>query len=300
MGLETFNTVKLVPPVKSQSIELMRPVFNNSICEKKRTGAPFVVSRCEVPKVALMSAFPPANCTTSTYGSRSIAAGTTVTGPVAVANGAVDVTGTVTGDVVTWRGDIVVHTGGVVTGNAIAIGGVVRLDGGQVHGQTLTVDDAGSAPVAAPARILDRLAIVAGWLAIALAVSVGVLVLAPQNLSAVADALERHYGSTLVAGVAGQLALAPVLVAIVVALVLSLLGILLVPFAVVAYVIIAAGVVTLGMLATAVVIGRGWRSAPPGTERARTPATLRALVVGIAVLLSPWVVAALLAPWPTA
>ena len=42
-------------------------------------------------------------------------------------------------------------------------------------------------------------------------VSVGVLVLAPQNLSAVADALERHYGSTLVAGVAGQLALAPVL-----------------------------------------------------------------------------------------
>ena len=235
-----------------------------------------------------------------TPGPRSIAAGTTVTGPVAVANGAVDVTGTVTGDVVTWRGDIVVHTGGVVTGNAIAIGGVVRLDGGQVHGQTLTVDDAGSAPVAAPARILDRLAIVAGWLAIALAVSVGVLVFAPHNLSAVADVLERHYGSTLVAGLAGQLALAPVLLAIVVALVLSLLGILLIPFAIVVYVIIAAGVVTLGLLATAVVIGRGWRSAPPGTERARTPATLRALVVGIVVLLSPWLVAALLALWPTA
>ena len=220
-----------------------------------------------------------------TTGPRSIVAGTTVTGPVAVANGAVDVTGTVIGDVVAWRGDVVVHTGGVVTGNAIAIGGTVRLDGGQVHGQTLTVDDTAAPAVAEPAHVLDRLAIVAGWLAIALAVSVGVLVLAPHNLSAVADALERHYGSTLVAGLAGQLALAPVLLAIVVALVLSLLGILLIPFAIVVYVIIAAGVVTLGLLATAVVIGRGWRSAPPGTERARTPATLRALVVGIVVLL---------------
>lgn len=234
-----------------------------------------------------------------TAGPRTVVAGSTVTGPVAAANGAVDVSGTVNGDVVAWRGDVIVHAGGVVTGNPIAIGGTVRLDGGQVQGQTLTVDDAAAA-APAPARILDRLAIVAGWLAIALAVCVGVLVLAPKNLSAVADALERHYGSTLVAGIAGQLALAPVLAAIVVALVLTLLGILLVPFAIVAYVIIAAGVVTLGLLATAAVIGRGWRAAPPGTERARTPATLRALVVGIVVLLSPWAAAALLAPWPTA
>lgn len=237
-------------------------------------------------------------------GSRTVAATEHTVGPLAVSNGTVDIYGSVDGDVVTFRGDIVVHAGGTVSGNAIAIGGKVRVDGGQVRGQSLELSDGVSAgapePASAGSRILSRLALVGGWLTVLLVISIGVLVLASDNLAAVADALERHYGSTLVAGVAGQVAFAPLLVAILVALVLSVLGILLVPFAAVAYIIIAAGLVTLGYLATAVVIGRGWRPAPPGSDLAQRAATLRALVVGVCILLSPWAVAALLAPWPVA
>ncbi len=237
-------------------------------------------------------------------GARSIAAGDTSTGTVAVANGTAEIRGTVTGDVVTYRGDIVVLAGGEITGNAIAIGGKVRAEGGRIGGQTLqlagdlTEPDAGSGSVGS--LIAGRLALVGGWLAILIVISVGVLVLASDNLSAVADALERHYGRTLVAGVAGQVAALPLLVALLIALVLSVLGILLVPFAAVAYVIVVAGIVTLGFLGTALVVGRGWRPAPPGGDRARRAAALRALVIGNVVLLSPWAIAGALAPWPLA
>lgn len=240
-----------------------------------------------------------------TSGEITVPSGTRVAGPLAASNGSVHVFGTVTGDVIAYRGDVVVHEKGEVTGNAISIGGAVRVEGGHVAGQTLTlggdVPGPGAGQAIPPAnRTMHQLALVGGWIAIILIISVGVLVLATDNLSAVADALERHYGSSLVAGIAGQVAFAPLLVAILVALILSVLGILLVPFAAVAYVIVAAGLVTLGFLATAVVVGRGWRPAPPGSDRAKRAATLRALIVGVLVLLSPWLVAALLASWPTA
>lgn len=235
-------------------------------------------------------------------GAMTIAAGSRVDGPVAISGGSAEVYGTVNGDLATFGGDINVHERGEITGNAIAIGGVVHVRGGHVGGQTLTLSSEFDvpAPVDASKRIMQRLALVGGWFCVLIALSVGVLVLASDNLSAVADALERHYGSTLVAGLAGQVAFAPLLVALIVALVLSVLGILLVPFAAVAYVILAAGLISLGFLATAVVIGRGWRSAAPGSDRARRAATLQAMVVGIVVLLLPWALAALLAAWPVA
>jgi hypothetical protein len=155
-------------------------------------------------------------------GARNIDAGTKTDGPIAVSNGTVDVYGTVNGDVVTFRGDIVVHERGEITGNAIAIGGVVHVRGGHVGGQTLTVSgelkDGPAIPVAPSRRVMQQLALVGGWLCVLLALSIGVLVLASDNVTAVADALERHYGSTLVAGIAGQVAFAPLFVALIVAL----------------------------------------------------------------------------------
>jgi len=155
-------------------------------------------------------------------------------------------------------------------------------------------------PLSASERVGRQLLLVAAWLTILLVIGAGTLMFASDNLMAVADALERHYGTAIVAGLAGQVAFAPLLAALIVALVLTILGILLIPFAIVSYVIVAAGIVTLGFLATAVVVGRGWRPVSAVTERARRAATLRALVVGNVVLVAPWAAAALLAAWPVA
>ena len=98
-------------------------------------------------------------------------------------------------------------------------------------------------------------------------VGIGVLVFASPNLDAVSDALERGFGRSLLAGIATQLALAPALALLCVGLVLTILGALLIPFAVVAYILAAAGLVTLGLLAIAR-IGRPHR-ARRGRRRTR-------------------------------
>src|SRR5687767_6963312 len=63
-----------------------------------------------------------------TLGPRTIPAGTTIRGAV-VARGPVIVAGRVEGAVVSLAGDVTVARGGVVTGDALAVGGRVIADG---------------------------------------------------------------------------------------------------------------------------------------------------------------------------
>ncbi|MGH7620374.1 MAG: hypothetical protein ACREPM_24420, partial [Gemmatimonadaceae bacterium] len=80
-----------------------------------------------------------------TYGNRSIAANTTVDGPIAVAHGDLDVYGTVNGDIVALYGNIRVHRSARVTGDAWAVGGTVLIDGGLVEGEQRAITGGGPA-----------------------------------------------------------------------------------------------------------------------------------------------------------
>ena len=130
-------------------------------------------------------------------------------------------------------------------------------------------------------------------------VGIGVLIFASTNLDAVSDALERSFGRSLLAGIATQLALAPGLALVCVALTLTILGILLIPFAIVAYVLAAAGLVTLGYLAIARLAGRTVLGANEAGDGARRAAALRGLVYGLLLLMVPWLAAGALAWSPT-
>jgi hypothetical protein len=243
-----------------------------------------------------------------TFGDATIAARSKPAGTVAVANGTVHVRGIVDGDVVTYAGEIIVHQGGEIRGNAIAILGKVTFDGGQVDGESLSLSgDLAAAPGAgaagarsAPGVMMHEFALAGGWLAVLVIVGIGVLVFASSNLDAVADTLERNFGRALLAGVAAQLALFPMLAILLVGLALTLIGILLIPFAVVAYVLAAAGLVTLGYLAIANITGRSFINPSADGERARRLAALQGVLVGLFVLMSPWFVAAALSWSPMA
>src|SRR5712671_3497942 len=65
---------------------------------------------------------------------RTVPTGTTVRGTI-VARGPVDVAGRVEGSVVSLAGDVTVRRGGVVTGDALAVGGRVIADSGRVDGE---------------------------------------------------------------------------------------------------------------------------------------------------------------------
>ncbi len=238
-------------------------------------------------------------------GARTVQAGETVRGTV-VARGPIDVAGHVEGSVVSLSGDVRVHRGGVVSGDAIAVGGRVIADSGIVEGEMRSMSalpsllPVAAAPVVArtPAqRTLDAVRVVAGTFFVLLIIAVGVVLFAGPNLNEVVSTVERRFGRAFVVGLVGQLLVLPGLVVLVVALALTLIGILLIPFAIVAYGIAVAGLVTLGFLAVARLVGGALVRGNASSERSRSLATL---AVGIAVFFALWAVAALLVWAPLA
>ena len=236
---------------------------------------------------------------------RSIAAGTTVTGTV-VARGPVEVYGRVDGSVVSLAGNVTVHRGGVVTGDALAVGGRVTADSGQVGGEmramsvlpTIFGSASAGADTRTPAqRTIESAKIVSGCFAILLIIAVGVLLFAGPNLDEVVTTIHGRFVRAFWYGVLGQLLALPVLLTLIAALALTIIGILLIPFAIVAYAIAVAGLLTLGFLAVARLVGGAlWR----GNDASARGRALGALCVGVALFFVIWIIGSLLAWAPLA
>jgi hypothetical protein len=234
-----------------------------------------------------------------TTGARTVPVGAVVLGTLVV-RGPVDVFGRVDGSVVSLGGDVILHPGGAVSGDVLSVGGRIAADSGRVDGEMRTmsalptlVAPARLAPVRArtPAqRTWDGVRLVTASFAVLLFVALGVLLFAARNLDEVVGTLERRFARAFWVGVAGQLLILPAGVLLLVALAVSIVGILLIPFAIVAYAVAVAGIVTLGFLAVARLIGGALWQPASATARART---LGALALGIAVFFALWMVAAL-------
>jgi hypothetical protein len=239
---------------------------------------------------------PPADSISS--GGLVVPAGATV-GRVAVAGGTLEILGTVTGDAIAIDGQVVVRPGGHVLGNAFAAKGLVTIDsGGRVDGEVRTISgDLGAFPAlgrsdAAAARArtpLGAVQLVLASLAVIVVLGIGVLVAAGEYLDGVLVTLERSIGRALLVGVGAQLAIAPVLVVLCIALLVTVIGALLIPFAIVAYAIAVAGLVTLGFLAAALLTGHALSGRQAATARATA---LKALLLGLAVYFGLWLLAA--------
>lgn len=239
---------------------------------------------------------PPAD--SFSVGNLEVAAGTTRQGPLAVARGNLDVRGRVEGSVLALHGDVVVHSGGHVTGDVSAIDGKVRVSGGIVDGNIRSVTGvaggflaraAGRAEDARPLTTWDALRMVLAWFAILCAIGIGVLLFAERNLNGVVVALERDFSRAFWIGVLAQLAAIPVLLVVLVGLAVTLIGILLIPFAVVAYIVALAGLVTLGFLAVSRFTGAAFAGAAGDSGR---KVSLRALLIGITLYTGLWLLAA--------
>jgi hypothetical protein len=235
-----------------------------------------------------------------TVGNRVVPADATESGTGAVARGDLDVFGTILGDAVAVGGDVVVHPGGRVRGNALSALGRVRADGGVIDGEMRTMQGP-IGPIAGTARAVATspaaatylaLKISLGWLVLLCFIGIGVLMFAERYLEGVVETVEHTFSRSFWAGVVGQLALLPAFLVLIVALAITLVGILLIPFGVVAFWIAAAGLTTIGFLALAQVTGQALlrgRAREALTDRG---ATLRALVAGVVVYTGFWVIAA--------
>ena len=230
-------------------------------------------------------------------GNHEVPAGATRQGTAAVARGNLAIRGRVTGDAIALHGDVIIHPGGVVDGNAIAVDGRVRTIGGVVAGDVRSIRGvaggilaraAGRARTDEPVTTWSAIKMVIGWFAVLFAIGIGVLLFAERNLDAVVRTLEQQFARAFWVGALAQLAAIPALILILVALTLSLIGILLIPFAVVAYVVALAGLLTLGFIAVARFTGRAFfRDATVSRK-----VNLRSLFLGLVIYLGLWFLAA--------
>jgi hypothetical protein len=233
-------------------------------------------------------------------GPRVVGAGERVAGDVLTYRGDLEVLGEVDGNAISIGGDLIVQTGATIRGDAIALGGTVRHEGGLVMGESRSV--AGHAPgieplfAERPAAVRgprEVLSFVAAWFAVMAAISFAVLLLARSNLVTAADRIRNDFGKALLVGLIGQLALAPALVLLVAGLALTIIGILLIPFALVAYLLAVIGMAMLGFLAMASANGRSLRR---GDGDESVGDVTRHLMIGLAAYFALWAVAALVGP----
>jgi hypothetical protein len=229
-------------------------------------------------------------------GTQEVPAGSTRQGTIAVARGDLAVKGRVVGNAIAVHGDVVVHPGGSVSGNAIAVDGRVRTVGGVVEGDVRSIRGltggilarAAGSGVDEPTNTWSALKMVIGWFAILIAIGIGVLLFAERNLDGVVTALERDFSRSFWMGLLTQVATIPVLLLLLVGLAVSIIGILLIPFAVVAYVVALAGLLTLGFIAVARFTGRAFFRSSEHTRAVH----LRSLFLGLVIYLGLWLLAA--------
>lgn len=137
---------------------------------------------------------------------------------------------------------------------------------------------------------------VAGTFGIGLIIGLVVLATAGEALYAVAKSAARDVSGSFWIGVLAQLLAVPVLAVMVIACAITIIGILAIPVAALAWALALSGAITLGILGVAMVIGRAVAGRGRGTtERS---AALRGLTVGLIALSLVWFGAALASQVP--
>ena len=239
-------------------------------------------------------------------GGRTIAAGTTVRGPVVVAGGDLVVLGTIEGSAVAIAGDVDVRDGGKISGDAIAAFGEVHAPAGTIGGEVRSLTGRWGESLRSTMRgdgleptKRSPLQFALGWFAVMLLIGLGVLVFASSYLDGVVDVLQESFWRSFFVGIAGELGIFPAMLLLVVALAVTVIGALLIPFAVVAFVFAVAGLATLGFIAVAQLTG----GSIGGRDAARLSArgsALRAVIFGVSIYMGLWLVATALGGVPAA
>jgi len=231
-------------------------------------------------------------------GDYSIAANENVPGHLLVVQGTADVYGKLLGNLVTVDGDVVLHPGGVIAGDVLTLGGEVRDEGGEIGGEVRTFRTATvlaaplvsqPAPPGALGTVFRRIAGVVGVFLTLGALGFGLVMFGRPNLEVVSDTVSHSFGRAFATGQLGQLLLLPTFGMLVVGLILSVVGIVLLPFAVVVYVLLVIVAALGGYLAVAHAMGETYtRRRLALGAMIGSPNSYRYVLVGLGALAAFW------------
>jgi hypothetical protein len=239
-----------------------------------------------------------------TRGSHVVGPNETAQGSVVVLNGNLDVYGTVRGNAAAIRGDVILHRGARVTQNAVAAFGQVRNEGAAVGGAIRMYDRndfrrAAMRSHAAPFvyRPWHAFGVSIGWLLLVTIIGFAALSIAGDKVDVVVNTLRGGVGKSFASGLLGQLLIVPGAVAVIVLLAVSIVGILIIPLGLIAYIALLLGLGMLGFIAAALLTGSAITARNKKDETPRG-AMLRAFLVGASVYIGIWIVAAVFSWMP--
>jgi hypothetical protein len=227
-------------------------------------------------------------------GARTIESAQRLTGDVATWHGPLEVRGTVDGNAVAIGSDVVVLPGGHVRGDALSVGGQVRMAGGTVDGETRTISAFSVGPIAGarltPAQATRRaLSLAVACFLILVAMALAVAIGARTHLETIAATIRTDFWRSFLVGLLGEVAALPLFLLSMVALAITIVGILLIPFAAVAYALAVLGALDLGFLAMSLIAGDALLR-DEGSARDPRPIVTH-LIAGLSVFLVLWLLA---------
>ncbi len=228
-------------------------------------------------------------------GDFSIGSDQTVTGDLLVLEGTADVYGRLDGNLVSWGGDIVLHSGAVVAGDVLALDGQVRLEGGEVTGEVRTMSSpvAQQTPAVAPSPMRHIFRSFAGTVGVFLTLLLagfGAVLFGKSPLEVTSDTVRSSFTRAFIVGLLGQILVLPTFGMLIVGLILTVAGILLIPFVVIVFALLLIAGVVGGALAVAHAMGESITRRQMAQGRALSPNSYRYLVVGLACIFAPWLV----------
>jgi hypothetical protein len=129
--------------------------------------------------------------------------------------------------------------------------------------------------------------IVIGWLVIVGLIGFALMAFGADKLAIVIRTMQGGVGKSLGSGILGQLAIVPGAVAVCALLAATLIGILLIPLGLMAFMFVVAGIAMFGFVAVATMTGQALSA---GSKRDETEhgAMLRSFVIGTAVFMGMW------------
>ncbi len=136
-----------------------------------------------------------------------------------------------------------------------------------------------------------------GWLLLVSVVGFALLAFGADKVQIVVNTVQSGVGKSLGTGILGHIAIVPGALAVVALLAATLIGILVIPLGLLAYIFAVAGIGMVGFIAVAIMTGAAITG---GKGRDSTPhgAMLRAFLTGTAVYLGMWIVVALVSGIP--
>lgn len=228
------------------------------------------------------------------FGDFSLGSAELLAGPLLVLRGNADIYGQLRGNVVTLDGDIIVHAGATISGDALALGGRIREAGGTIAGQARAFGTSAErasrtgAPASPMARFGTNAAGLSGVFLTLTLLGFLLVAFARPNLETVSDTVSHSFGRSFVVGMLGQVLLIPTFGMLVVGLILSVVGALLVPFVVIVYALLTILGVVGGFLAVAHAMGEKHTRRQMARGVALSPNSFRYMLTGLATVLSVW------------